>query len=139
MAHLSLGESSKPQSPQKAYLLGELADAKRRLNDKEKEMRQLVEMMQKLEETQERKAREKRWDPRRATTNYMDYGSQREEQDWRMHNFEERHHQHQPPKTSFSFVKLPSFSGESDPNLYLGWEVKIEQIFNVYEVEEDKS
>jgi len=35
MAHLSSGESSKPQSTQKAHLLGELADAKRSLAHKE--------------------------------------------------------------------------------------------------------
>jgi len=46
--------------------------------------------------------------------------------------------QHQPPQPSFSFVKLPSFSGESDPNLYLGREAKVEQIFNVYEVDDDQ-
>jgi len=68
----------------------------------------------------------------------MHYGSQEEEQDWRVHNFEKRRQQHQPPKTSFPFVKLPSFSGESDTNLYLGWEAKVEQMFNVYEVEEDQ-
>ena len=28
--------------------------------------------------------------------------------------------------------------GENDPNLYLGWEAKVNQIFNVYEVEEDQ-
>ena len=49
-----------------------------------------------------------------------------------------RRHQHQPPKPSFTFVKLPSFSGESDPIVYLGWEAKVEQIFNVYEVKKDQ-
>jgi len=29
MAHISSGKSSKPQSPQKAFLMGELATAKR--------------------------------------------------------------------------------------------------------------
>jgi len=33
---------------------------------------------------------------------------------------------------------MPSFSGESDPNIYLGWEAKVEQIFNVHEVQEDQ-
>ena len=55
-----------------------------------------------------------------------------------MNNFDERRHQHQPPKSYFSFVKLSSFSGDSDPNVYLGWEAKVEEIFNVYEVEEDQ-
>jgi len=60
----------------------------------------------------------------------MHYGSQ--EQDWTVHNFEEGHHQHQQqPKNSFHFVKLPSFSGDNDPNLYLEWEAKVEQLFNV--------
>jgi len=31
-----------------------------------------------------------------------------------------------------------SFSGEGDPNIYLGWEAKVEQIFNVHEVQEDQ-
>ena len=64
MAHLSSGESSKPQSPQKAYLLGELANTKRILAKKEEKMRQLVERLQRLEATQERQTRERRWEPR---------------------------------------------------------------------------
>jgi len=60
MAYLYLGESSMPQSPKKTHLMRELADAKRSLAHKEEEMRQLVEMMQRLEETQERQARERR-------------------------------------------------------------------------------
>ena len=55
-----------------------------------------------------------------------------------MLNFEDRRHQHQTPKNSFPFLKLPNFNGESDPNVYLGWEAKVEQIFNVYEVDEDQ-
>jgi len=49
MAHLSLGESSKPQSPQMAFLMGELATAKRALTQKEEDMRQLEESLQRLE------------------------------------------------------------------------------------------
>jgi len=104
MGHLSSGESSKPHSPQRAHIMGELVDAKRSLAHKEKEMRQLEERMQRLEETQERQARERRWEPIRVTRNDMHYGSQKEEQDWRVHNFEERCHQHQPPKNYFPFL-----------------------------------
>jgi len=70
----------------------------------------------------------------------MHYGSYEDEDlDWRVHNFEERRHQHQlQPKNTFPFVKLPSFSGDSDPNSYLGWEAKVEQIFKVCEVEEEQ-
>jgi len=94
--------------------------------------------MQRLEDAQERQARERRWEPRRATRHHMHYGCKEEEQDWRVHNYEERRHQHKPLKISFPFVKLPSFNGESDPDMYLGWEAKVEKIFNVYEVEEDQ-
>jgi len=48
MTHLSSRESSKPQSPQKAYLLGDFADTKRTLAQKEEEMKQLVEMLKRL-------------------------------------------------------------------------------------------
>jgi len=41
-------------------------------------------------------------------------------------------------KPFLPYVKLPSFSGDSDPNLYLGWEAKVEQIFNVHEVQDDQ-
>jgi len=140
MAHLSSRGSSKPQSPQKAYLLGELANTKKTLAQKEEQMRQLVERLQRLEATQERQTRERRWESRKAFRSYTHYGSQEEDQDWRVHNFEERRHQHPPPKPyfPFPFVNLPSFSGDSDPNVYLGCEAKIEQIFNVYEVEDDQ-
>jgi len=69
-----------------------------------------------------------------ASRSYTHYGSQKEYQDWRVHNFEERRHRHPPPKPYFPFVKLPSFNGDIDPNVYLGWDDKVEQIFNVYEV-----
>jgi len=45
MALLSLVESSKPQSPQRAFLMGELAATKRSLAQKEEEMRQLEERL----------------------------------------------------------------------------------------------
>jgi len=41
-------------------------------------------------------------------------------------------------KPFLPYVKLPSFSGESDPNVYLGWEAKVEQIFNEHEVHDDQ-
>ena len=56
-----------------------------------------------------------------------------------MHNFANRHHQHQQqPQHSFNFVKLPSFNGYNDPTLYLECEAKVEKLFNVYKVTEDK-
>jgi len=38
MAHISSGESSKPESPQKGFLMGELAMAKRSLAQKDEEI-----------------------------------------------------------------------------------------------------
>jgi len=57
MAHLSLGESLKLQSLQKVFLMGELASAKRSLAQKEEEMRQLEETLQRLETIQVRPTR----------------------------------------------------------------------------------
>ena len=91
----------------------------------------MVERIQRLEDTQERQARKRRWEPRRATRHYMHYGSQKEEEDWRVQNFEAKRHQHEnQQKKSIPFVKLPSFNGDNDPNIYLGWEVKVEQMSN---------
>jgi len=41
MANLSSGESSKPQSPQKAYLIGELKDAKQTIAQKDEVIRHM--------------------------------------------------------------------------------------------------
>jgi len=54
------------QSPQKDFLLGELAEAKRSLAQKDEEMRHLVKILQRLEEAQERLPRGRRWDQRRS-------------------------------------------------------------------------
>jgi len=35
-------------------------------------------------------------------------------------------------------LNCPFFSEKSDPNLCLDWEAKVEQTFNVYEVQEDQ-
>ena len=70
MAHLSLGEFSKPQSPQRAFLLGELTKTKRTLAQKEEGTRQLVERLQTLEATQEKQHRGRRWEQRRASRSY---------------------------------------------------------------------
>jgi len=48
----------------------------------------------------------------------------------RRHHHEDGHQN--VAKPYFPIVKLPSFSGDSDPNVYLGWEPKCEQIFHVH-------
>jgi len=57
MAHLFSGKSSKPHSPQKAFLMGELATTKRSLEQKDEEMRQLEERLQRLETAHVRQPR----------------------------------------------------------------------------------
>jgi len=65
----------------------------------------------------------------------MHYGSQEEEdEEWRVQNYQDRCHHHHQPKKSIPFVKLPSFNGDSDPDVYLGWEAKVDQVFRVYDV-----
>jgi len=63
--------------------------------------------------------------------------NQQDENEWSLHNFAKRHHQHQPQQQHFfNFVKLPSFKGSNDPSLYLDWEAKVEH--HVYKVTEDQ-
>jgi len=117
--------------------MGELAAVRRSITQKEEEMRQMEERLQRLESAHVRQIR--RWEHRRATRSFTQYGSHEEEEDWRLNHFEERHqHPHHAPKISLPYVKIHSFSGEGDPNIYLGWEAKVEQIFNVHEVQEDQ-
>jgi len=99
--------------------MGELTAAKRSLAQKEDEMRQLEERLQRLETAQVRQPR--RWEHRRDSRSYNQYDNHEVDEDWRMNQFDERRqHQHRPSKISFPNVKLPRFSGESDPNIYLG-------------------
>ncbi len=76
MALLSSGQSAEPQSPQKAFLMGELAATKRSLAQQEKEMQQLEERLQRLETAHERQPRGRRWEQRRASRSYNHYGTQ---------------------------------------------------------------
>ena len=52
------------------------------------------------------------------------------------HYHEDRHHQE--AKSHLSFVKVPSFSGDSDPNVYLDGKAKCEQIFEAHGVCDDR-
>jgi len=66
MGHLSLGESSKLQSYDKAHLLGELMEVKKRLVDKDEKISQLAKRLQRLEEAQARQNKKRRLEPPRA-------------------------------------------------------------------------
>jgi len=67
MSHFSFRESSKPLSPQKASLMVELEETKRSLAQKEENIRQMMERLQRLEQFQDKQNQEKRWEPRRET------------------------------------------------------------------------
>ena len=60
---------------------------------------------------------------------------------YRPHAHGDRHHRedgyHQDAKAKIPLVKIPSFNGDSDPNVYLDWEAKCEQIFDAHEVHDD--
>jgi len=134
MAHISSGESSKPQSPEKAFLMGELAAAKRTIAQKDEEKREMKERLQRLEPTYDRPERGRRYHQRHESRSCQNYGGHEEEDEWRVHHFDDW--RQNVAKPFLPFVKLPSFSGKGDPNVYLGWEAKVEQIFNVHEVQD---
>jgi len=154
MASYSSSDSSKQHSPSKTYFLVELKMANRTINLKDEAIRKLEERLQRLEMKKPRSSNsinEKRHSPRlssRGSSN--DHGREEEHRrrrhhhhfhGYRPHAHGERHNRedayHQEAKPKISFIKVPSFSGDSDRNVYLDWEAKCEQIFDVHEVHED--
>ena len=154
MASYSSSDSSKQHSPSKASVLVELKKANRTINLKDEAIRKLEERLQRLEIKQPRSSHsinEEHHSHRpssRGSSN--DHGREEEHRrrrhhhhfhGYRPHAHGERHNcedaYHQEAKSKIPFVKVPSFSGDSDPNVYLDWEAKCEQIFDVHEVHED--
>jgi len=118
MDHLSSGESSKPHFPQKVFLIGELKEAKRNISQNEEALRQMDERLQRLEMQHERPPRQRRQHHRyesRSSQSYRGYDEEIERR--RQHYADRRQHVAKP---YLPYVKLPSFSGDSDPNVYLG-------------------
>ena len=114
----------------------ELVATKRSITQKDEEIRQMEERIQRLEVAYNRPQRARRYNPRRESRSYQDYDSHEEEAQWRMHHLDDR--RQNVAKPSLPFVKIPSFSGEGDPNIYLGWEARVEKTFNVHEVQDDQ-
>jgi len=77
-----------------------------------------------------------------GSSNAHDHGEEHRRRRHHHHSHGDRHHcqerYHQEAKSQFSFVKVPSFSGDSDPNVYLDWEAKCEQIFYAHRVNDDQ-
>ena len=67
----------------------------------------------------------------------INYGSHEEEDKWRMHHVDDR--RQNVAKPSLPFVKIPSFSGEGDPNIYLGWMMRIKKMLSIEELDKGQS
>ena len=147
MAGYSSDASYKQQSPSKASVLGELHEAQRTI-------RRLEEKLQKMEVQQARPSpsihdeHHSHRPSTRASSN--DFGREEEHRrrrtppqfhGYRHHNQGERHHHgngfYQDAKARLPSVKLPCFNGSSDPNVYLDWEAKCEQIFEIHEIQDE--
>ena len=93
--------------------MGDLAAAKRTIAQKDEEMRQMEERLQRLELAYERPQKGRRHHQRHESRSYQNYGGHEEEDEWRRHPFEDRCQN--VAKPFLPYVKLPSFSGETDP------------------------
>jgi len=140
MAHFSNGESSKPCSPQKAAFFYDLKNAKQSNAHYLDVIRQMEARLQSLELSREEvhQNRERRHHPPLRHSSRHSHSSHGYYED----NARPRHHHHEEGRQYVAGpyspnVKLPSFSGESDPNVYLGWEAKVEQIFDVNGVRDE--
>ena len=128
MANLSSGESPKPHSPQKAALIEDLKDSRQSNAQYIEVIRQMEARLQILEMAREdvhqnQERRHHHHHRHSSRTSHNSYGYHEENRRRRHHNHEERRQHVATPY--LSCVKLPSFSGEGDPNVYLGWEVKV--------------
>ena len=144
----SSAESSKPHSTHRAYVLNELKEAKRVLALKDEAMKKLEERLEKVELKQEKSSHSihgRHHSPRhfsKGSSNAHDHGEYHRRRRHHHHSHGDSYHReqrhHHEAKPQFPFVKVPSFSGDSDPNVYLDWEAKCEQIFQAYEVNDDQ-
>jgi len=136
MATYSSGDSSKPHSPHRAYVLNELNEAKCALALKDEAMKKLEERLQKVELKQDRSSHSihgSHHSHRHSSKDSSNAHGHEEEHRRRRHHHHshgDRHYPedryHQEARSQFSFVKVPSFSGDSDPHVYLDSEAKCE-------------
>jgi len=130
----SSAESSKPRSTHRAYVLNELKEAKKALAQKDEELQRLEARLAKIELKQEGVAHS--WHSRHISPRHSSKSSSnahgngedtrrrrhRHPSNGRSHHREQRHQQETKPQVPF--MKIPSFNGDSDPNVYLDWEAK---------------
>jgi len=139
MDNFSSRESCKPHSPHKAALIEDLKNARQSNAQYLEMMRQMEARLQSLELDREanHNNRERRQHHRTSSrTSYNSHGYHEGNERRRPHHHEERRQHVAMPY--LPCVKFPSFSGEGDPNVYLGWEAKVEQIFDENGVLDDQ-
>jgi len=144
----SSGDSSKPHSPHRAFILNELKEAKCSLALKDEAMKKLEERLQRVELKQDRSSNSihgshhSHRHSSRGSSNAHDHEEDHRRRRNHHHHHGDRHHceegHHHAAKSYLPFVKVTSFSGDGDPNVYLDWEAKCEQIFYVHEVKDDR-
>jgi len=139
MASYSSGDSYKQYSRSKATVLGELKEAKRTITLQDEAIRRLEEKLQRVEMKQARSShsihgeRHSHRTSSRGSSN--DHGCEEEHRrrrpqphfhGYRPHAHGDRQHRedgfHQETKAKLPLIKMPSFNGDSDPNVM---EIKI--------------
>ena len=142
MAGFSSDASYKQNSPSKASILGELHEAQRTIRRLE------MEVQQARPSPSIHDGHHSHRPSSRASSN--DFGREEEHRrrrnppqfhGQRPHHQGERHHYdngfYQDAKSRLPSVKLPCFNRSSDPNVYLDWEAKGEQIFEIHEIQDE--
>ena len=150
MTSYSSSGSSKQHSYSKVSAIGELKEAKRALSQNDEAIRRLEERLESLEMKQARSSHSIHGEHHhhRPSSRGSSNAHGREEEHGRRRpqpNF----HGHRPPhahedkredgyyrdaKAKLPSVKIPSFNGDSDPNVYLDWEANCEQIFDLHKI-----
>jgi len=125
----SSDESSKSRFTHRAYVLNELKEARKALAQKDEELQRLEARLAKIELQQEgvfHSLHERQPSPRHSSKGSASAHGSRDDHRRRRHHphsNERNNHRdqkpHQESKPQVPFVKIPSFSGNSDPILYL--------------------
>jgi len=122
MAAYSSGDSSKPHSAHRAYILNELKEVKHALALKDEAMKKLEEKLKKVELKQDRSStsihgnHHSHRHSSRGSSNAHDHEEEHIRRRHHHHSHEDRCQHVALPY--FQIVKVPSFSGDSDPHVY---------------------
>ena len=154
MATYSSGDSSKPHSPHRAYILNELKEAKCALALQDEAFKKLEGQLQKVKLKQDRsshsihRSHHSHRHSSRGSSNphgqhnhgnvlrsSNNYGSFEKNEEWKIHKLEDKRQHVALPYSQI--VNIPTFSGVDGGYVYLDWEAKVDHIFHVYKVQDD--